>query len=258
MALRSARWLAALLLLLGLASPCRAGWSGDLGALVVPGMVTTGRILPVPDGHGGAFVLTLPQDLLAGHLVAQHVLADGSLASGWPAGGVPVAPGASLVEQCDSRSANQLGAAVDGAGGLYVMWGTSPPPSVAGTTTLVQHLDASGAVVAGWPPGGRPVTTSGGQAEAAVYGDGSGGVFVIWRDLRNLITSADDPHVMLQHFLADGTRAPGFAALGRFLGANMPPVPEPRIAAAFVPDAPGSCWALITRASADTLIDPAA
>src|SRR5262249_24618781 len=92
------------------------------------------------------------------------------------------------------------------------------------------------------------------------YGDGSGGVFVVWRDVRHLFppsSTADDPHIMIQHVLADGSIAPGFAPLGRFVGSGVPPVHEPRVDASFVDETTGGAWAIVTRASADTTVDPA-
>lgn len=100
----------------------------------------------VPDDGGGALVaaVTLGQ----GGIWAHHVLADGTLDPSWPTDGIAV---------CDVPSAADPTLASDGAGGAYLLWrddrdGTPGYPAYA---VFLTHLDAGGAISAGWPINGR-------------------------------------------------------------------------------------------------------
>ena len=236
-----------------LACPVRAGWEAPGGALVTPVGARTQPLLVIADGAAGVFVV-----LGGAGIAVQHLDAAGDVVAGWPAAGAQVSSTVTLTgSPCSPAEFAAVSAAVDGAGGVFITWGG--PPILANTTfpTLyVQHVGANGQLASGWPASGLAATTSAGQGSALAYPDGSGGVFVLWHDRRRLLSDEDDPHIMLQHFLGNGARAPSFAAIGRFLGANLPPVPAPRVAAVFAADPAGGAWALVTRASSDTTLSP--
>jgi hypothetical protein len=76
----------------------------------------------------------------------------------------------------------------DGAGGAYVCWVESGGET---SDLRLQRVLASGAIASGWPAGGMAlVSARGTQTQPAVCGDGSGGVWVAWRDSRNTDTTA--------------------------------------------------------------------
>src|SRR5439155_413586 len=99
----------------------------------------------------------------------------------------------------------------DGAGGALFTWidlRDSGDPDL-----YVQHLDAAGAIVSGWPAGGVLVCGApGAQSEVRIVTDGAGGVIAVWRDDR-------DPTSRLyaNAVLASGALAPGIPADGRQL-----------------------------------------
>src|SRR5262245_19895979 len=253
----------ALACLFAIAAPAAASWDSSMGNLVAPANAARMPQLAVSDGAGGAFVVLGGATGAAQvGLFVQHLMADGTRAPGWPGAGaeaVSLALGGD--PDCIPYPLDQVSATADGAGGVYVSWAAPPLEASSGAPGLyVQHLDASGARVAGWPAEGLSVTTGAGQASSTIYPDGGSGVFAIWRDVRHLFPSGstgDDPHIILQHLLANGTRAPGFLPIGRFIGANMPPVREPRLSASFTAEPTGGAWAIVERASADTTVDPA-
>jgi len=253
--------LAALLLLV--ARPAFASWNSASGVLVTSAAALRLPQLAIADGQGGAFVvLTGATGPGVVGVFVQHLTADGEIAAGWTDAGVAVGPAASVTSgTCLPSRLVQSSAASDGSGGVYVAWAGPPlEPASNAPSVYVQHIDANGQRAAGWPAPGLAVTTGAGQSSSLAYPDGGGGVFVVWRDVRHLFPfnpTGDDPHIMLQHFLADGSRAPHFTTLGRFLGSGLPPVNEPRLDASFVAEPTGGAWAMVQRASADTTVDPA-
>ena len=234
-----------------LPAPARASWSEPGGAKVVPSGTPQ---LAIPDGSGGAFVVCHDE---YEHVFAQHLTAAGDLAPGWPAAGAVVCSTGAFRFGCLVSTLKGLSAATDGAGGLYIAFGGTPVVTASGAPTVfVQHLGANGARVAGWPVNGLAVSTGAGQWSPLAFPDGAGGVFVIWRDERPLFPVTSTGLIMLQHFLADGTRAPGWSALGRVLNGNLPLVPFTRVAATFAADPTGGAWGIVTQASADTAAAP--
>jgi hypothetical protein len=76
--------------------------------------------------------------------------------------------------------------------------------------TRVQHVDADGQVVAGWPLAGRRMLTPPiGDGPGMLAADGAGGVFAVWVDSQD-----GDPHVHLHHLQPDGTLCPGWPESG--------------------------------------------
>lgn len=102
----------------------------------------------------------------------------------------------------------------DGAGGAIIAWEdlrTSP------SLIAAQHLFASGELDAAWPHFGRAlmavplVNPVGGQANAALVPDLTGGAIVVWEDGRSGTTGLD---IYAQHVLANGTVDPAWPATG--------------------------------------------
>jgi hypothetical protein len=254
-----ARHRIALLLLLAAGSPAAAAWNTSPGVPVTPAAAFRVPQLAVADGAGGAFIvlggLSGASDI---GVYVQHLTASGDIAAGWPADGAAVGPVATIDANCLPYHVSQVAAASDGAGGVYVAWAAPPlDPDSNQPTLYVQHVDASGQRAAGWPAAGQPATTGAGQSASTIYRDAGGGVIVAWRDVRHLFpptSTADDPHIIVQHFLAGGSRAPGFVPIGRFVGANQPVVREPRLDASFVADPTAGAWAVVERGSEDTTV----
>ena len=73
-------------------------------------------------------------------------------------------------------------AAADGQGGAYVVWidARNGNPDL-----FAQHVNATGAIVAGWPGDGLALCThSATQTDPAITSDGVGGAYVVWADQR--------------------------------------------------------------------------
>jgi hypothetical protein len=190
----------------GVASPIPG--AGDL-----PGFVVLGAAADA-DGAGGVVMIAHRQTFALppgppppNPLFVQRVDGTGNLL--WPAG--PGAPGPVLVPAGQSRVGGGLAALADGAGGAFFAWidvRDSGDPDV-----YVQHVDANGGIVSGWPAGGVPVCDApGAQSEVRLASDGAGGVIVVWRDERDPIS-----HLYAHAVLASGTPAPGIPADGRQL-----------------------------------------
>ena len=115
------------------------------------------------DGFGGAVIAWAPPQ-------AQRISSTGVLQ--WGSGGVVLA-----------TDGEQPKIAADGSGGVYVTYQVTG--SDQHTDLQAQHLDASGAVAAGWPGGGLALCAApGAQDEQVVIRDGSGGMFAAWTDRR--------------------------------------------------------------------------
>src|SRR5262249_27154700 len=134
-------------------------------------------------GMPGGRLMTKPRvrrmrisGMLVGIIVLALAAAAGPARAGWSA------PGGALLAPA-SAGARPLLAIPDGTGGVFAV--------LAGTGITVQHLDAAGDVVAGWPAAGADV--SGGTAfpggtpcfpqklpDISATSDGAGGVYVTW------------------------------------------------------------------------------
>src|SRR5262249_7456612 len=119
--------------------------------------------------------------------------------AGWPANGVQLAP----------TLANQFLPSItgDGAGGAFTAW---QDQRGADADVYLQHVDASGARVAGWPAAGLGVATGpGAQTAPLLAAEGSGGVCVAWQQ-----PGAGGDDVYLQRIGPGGARAAGWAVPG--------------------------------------------
>jgi hypothetical protein len=155
--------------------------------------------------------------LLPTMLLATCLAATGARAQSWIGTGTPVvtAPG----EQVAVRACS------DGADGVYVTWADFRG---ADADIYLQHLDANGAVVAGWPSSGLAVCAAIRQQLGPVLiADGAGGVYVAWTDYRT--NSAD---VFLTRIQADGTRAAGWSADGDAVSSQVAIRTNPQLALA--------------------------
>lgn len=99
----------------------------------------------------------------------------------------------------------------DGTGGFFVAWEKlverCSHPSCPDTFQVsVQRIWPNHSTAPGWPAGGSRVSTSpASQTQAVVAPDGSGGVFVAWRDER-----PPSPRIYCQRLDAAGNRAAGW------------------------------------------------
>lgn len=129
------------------ASRARADWP-QAGLPIATGPGARSLTALVPDASGGVYVVWSNGAAVPGAM--QHAAADGTLAPGWPAAGLPL------------TDARVLGAAADGAGGLYVfaagpVW-TDTLTGDFGRNTLAFHYGADGLSLAGWPDSGTVIT----------------------------------------------------------------------------------------------------
>jgi hypothetical protein len=186
------------------------------------------------DGSGGVVMIGLQQTFAQPPgpppprpLYAQRV--SGAGAPLWPeeAG----APGVQL-NPVGTALAADVAALSDGAGGGFFAWTDQRQPG--DPDVYAQHLDASGAIVAGWPAGGVLVCgAAGSQSGPHLARAGAGGVIVVWSDERSGATRLYG-HVVL----ADGTLEAGIPADGR-------PLPSSDLSDTFVGltgDAQGGCF----------------
>ncbi len=200
-----------------------------------------GQTRVFPDGAGGlyAFGMEWTQGgFVAAPLHATHLSATGTAVAGWSAPG-PVfeAPAGTPV------STKSFVASADGAGGVFVGWGS-----------VVTHLGADRALVAGWAPAGNSLVLPGIVANGpcgsgglnysgplAVYGDGTGFPLVATTVSDNCIW----PYAALKlarfvpaSFLGVTPAVPRGLSL-KLLGANPASGPR-RFALALAPDAPAT------------------
>ncbi len=176
-----------------------SGWTRD-GDLVTNITCAKHDLSAVADGAGGA-LYAWSDNRCVGYrqIYACRVVAAGAAAAGWAANGMHLA----------TTAMDQLTPAIadDGAGGAFVAW-----QDLRGTDAdiYLQHVDGTGAVVAGWPASGLGIAVIAGlQSAPAVTSDGAGGVFVTWQDRR-----AGNDDVYLQHVTGGAALVAGWATNG--------------------------------------------
>jgi len=187
----------------------RPGWPDSGVALR---SVTGYAPVAAPDDSGGAIIVW--QDIRNDadyspwpgniDLFAARIRGNGSLASGWPATGLPV---------CTAPNGHILyghqPVVPDDAGGIYAAWvdfRNAPPHVPYGGIVTVTHLRPDGTLAPGWPADGLEISDANDPYTDDVAADGAGGVFVVWE------SGGYGMHV--QHVLANGTLAPGWAQYG--------------------------------------------
>ncbi|HTK32368.1 MAG TPA: hypothetical protein VL332_10435 [Candidatus Saccharimonadaceae bacterium] len=209
------------------------GWTND-GVRVTTS--TGANPAAAADGAGGVLVAWSQSGIHA-----QRVSPAGALA--WPSGGVSL-----------SSSGGTPDVASDGAGGAIVSWNsgvhiqrvdaTGVPLWAAGGISLATganahlvadgsggaivafqalgsgqdlyavRLDATGAVVAGWTPGGTAVSTAPfDQRDERLVADGAGGAVICWTDFRRDATNSTGD-IFAERLTADGAVAPGWSVNG--------------------------------------------
>lgn len=168
---------------------------------------TSRRLASVEDGTGGAHFVWYD----GAQLRVLRVSASGSPAAGWPSSGVVVANTSLLLN---------VATAFDPAGGVYVAWTTSAFQE----DVWLQHLDAAGAVVPGWPAGGWQFTS--GSAEVSLTHDGQGGVYAVWGKVGGIGAT---------RIQANGTVYPGWLANGKVVLGSV-------LVYAFADDGAGGCY----------------
>jgi hypothetical protein len=167
-----------------------------------------------PDGAGGAW-FAWSDGRTPGNrrdVYVQHILADGTFAPGFVFGGRDLA--ATTSDSFQPRLAE------DGAGGCWIVW---TDDRTSNRDIHFTHLNAAGVPVAGFPPGGRSLCAAPGeQIEPAVSADGTGGIFLVWKDPRD-----GESDLYGQHIFHTGDVMAGWEPDGKPLCTN-----------AFEPEAP--------------------
>lgn len=170
------------------------GWPNDaLPIATLPTVDEQG--IPVEDARGGLFVAW--HDSRAGfpQVFGLHLAPSGQLYPGWPTEGLRIS----------SRPTFQFGvlAEADRTGGAYLKW---TELTALGPRVYVKRVRDNGTAAPGWPADGLLVSSAGGgQDEASLEEDGSGGVIVAWGDSRDYETTSTD--VYAQRFGNDGVVA---------------------------------------------------
>src|SRR5262252_9084109 len=182
-----------------------AAWPINGRALLSDALVQTivpqGAEFPaiVSDGAGGAIV-TWPDARSAPtglDIYAHHVLPSGVLDPAWPANGTTVC----------AVIGNQNSPVIvsDGAGGAFITW--TDNRNGTDLDIFAQHVLATGLVDPNWPANGAAVITAPqAQLSPSLVGDGVGGVFVVWADLRSGNPGSD---IFGTHVLGTGASWPG-------------------------------------------------
>ncbi len=194
------------------------GWHGD-GLVLCTARGSQYQVALCSDGAAGAIAVW--QDYRGGEtadVYAQRVLASGAFA--WMPDGIPVC--------ADSGDQAAPAIAADGAGGAHVVW----QDRRGGDADLFYaHLTVDGTLE---NAGGPLITGPGDQTNATVTADGSGGLFLVWRDAR-----PGGVQLRALRLDASGTAAPGWSAEGVALVVDGPTPLLPVIA----PDGAGGLLA---------------
>jgi hypothetical protein len=168
----------------------RAGWTAD-GLRLARGRVAPRDLQLVQDGSpGGGVLVWCDGPPGTDGVFALRVTAGGQLGSGWPADGLEA-------HRATTAHAGLVSGA-DGSGGTLLAW-SDEDGGAASVRAL--RLTGTGAPAPGWPAGGRRVASgTSAQLAPAITGDGSGGAFIAWVDMRprdadlyhQIVTAAGD------------------------------------------------------------------
>jgi hypothetical protein len=151
--------------------------------------------MAVSDGSGGAIVVWEDSRNGASDVYAQRITAAGSVQ--WTTDGVPVCTATS--DQIAVRAAS------DGAGGAVITWEDHRADN---SDAYAQRINGNGAPL--WTMDGLALCTEASeQYSEAIAGDGVGGAFVTWVDLRNGLSD-----IYAQHATAAGAIATGWGVDG--------------------------------------------
>ncbi len=170
------------------------GWP-DSGILVCDAPNVREGLVVSPDGLGGLLLAWYdyrPSPAGYSEIYAARVLPDGSFPPGWPVNGLRISDDTAIGSEFDP------GIAPDGFGGAYLTWEW---PHGSEVPSYVQHVTASGAAAAGWPPHGVPLAPTNHQIDPQVVADGVGGSIVAWREAH---LDGSRRGIFAQRFGADG------------------------------------------------------
>ncbi len=134
----------------------------------------------------------------------------------------------------------QFGGAVsDGSGGILVTW----VDTRAGLSHVyVQRLTGTGAVFAGWPAGGLQVcANAAGEYTPTLLGDGAGGAYVAWSDVRG--TTRD---IYLTRVTGGATYATGFNSNGLLVSTSGVSAIKDEYSPTMTPDGAGGAFVVWT------------
>ena len=139
------------------------------------------------DTQGGIWSVFLGAQTGSG-LYAQHIRSDGSFENDFSAAGRRYANSGTLV--------NNFSAAPDGVGGVVMTWfGVNARDSTSQYLALrFKHLQSDGTIPATIPDSGTVVSTI--ASAAMVAGDGLGGAYVVWEELKG----PSNPDLYAQHY----------------------------------------------------------
>jgi hypothetical protein len=178
--------------------------SRGLPFVVAPSAQETAAM--VPDGVGGVilFWVDLRDPNQQNDLYALRVNVDGQIANGWIPNGTPIALGPVRREP---RSA-----CADGSGGAYFAWDDYTDGT---TRARFAHLAANGATAAGWPSGGKLVSSDTAASALALLVSEPDGCLVTWADTRGATSLGYNMWAL--RFTATGDVYPGWNAAGTAL-----------------------------------------
>jgi len=213
---RATTLLVAFVCAVGPARPALAAWATD-GSAVVTGPYAQTNVTPVPDGEGGVFFAWLDAD--SGwntDILAVRWSSTAATLPGWT-------PGGDRVTNIACSKGNPV-ATADGAGGAVLAW--EDDRCVGYDQIYAGRVAPGGLAAAGWPANGVRIAATGtNQRTPAITGDGAGGAFVAWRDLR-----VPDGDIYLQHIDGSGNPVAGWPASGLGIGTGSATQSAPVVA----------------------------
>ena len=190
----------------GLLAAAVLGWA-PTGVKVIDGRAS-GPVAAV-DGAGGVFISWLDErivDINFGDVYGQHVLRSGALDPLWPA------TGAGIANEPDPLDEFREGVAPGLAGSAYWTW---TQRISAGSDLMLKRTRADGSLDPSWPSGGVDLLASTmDPSESTMIADGSGGVFVAWREETPGAPNVSLRSMRCQRILADGSIASGWPVGG--------------------------------------------
>lgn len=161
------------------------------------------RPLAVSDGSGGAIAAWFDfRGATSNDVYAAHVGYDGQVSPGPPYTGARISNAA--------RDQNLTDLIANPGGGAFVAWDDSRSLS-SSVDVYVHKLGADAAPDPAWPVNGLAVCALGSvQNRARLATDGAGGVYVLWCDGRDGVST----RIYVHHALANGTLDPAWTAQG--------------------------------------------
>jgi len=157
------------------------------GVALAPFAVSQPSVFAFPDTEGGIWSFFLGAQA-GSPLYAQHVNNDGSYAPGFNSQARALTQANTFV--------NSIWAAPDGVGGAAVCWfGINPKDTTSQFVALrLLRFDAQGDIPTTFPDTGVVVSSE--ATAAMLVGDGLGGCYVAWEELK----SVPNPDIVAQHY----------------------------------------------------------